>query len=318
MIQDCLGHYLRAKILSRVDPHFAFLVYGLFSSGEFRNVFLMEDGINKGESFVWKQYVYDSNYDNEDYESTRIDALVAEIFSHNERFVEPYGHCALAVLAEAITGGTVDERAIPIQRDRDNDVIRLDDAHDVDPKNDLTVRQKLTWSLEMAEALAFMHNYEGGLIVHDDAHLEQFLVTSDGLHVKLQDFNRAEIMLWDEERQEYCRYVNGYGYGEWRSPEEYMNLPLNEKIDVFTLGTDMYSILTGLLPFYREKETEGVQLRFKNGELPRIDPRYRTRSLAEAKLVEAIERCWAFHPEDRIDIFGVVEILRQGVALLDD
>jgi len=31
--------------------------------------------------------------------------------------------------------------------------------------------------------------------------------------VKLNDFNRAEFMLWDEEEKEYCKYGEGYGQG---------------------------------------------------------------------------------------------------------
>jgi len=50
------------------------------------------------------------------------------------------------------------------------------------------------------------------VIVHDDITLEQFLVDEDGT-LKLNDFNRAEIMLWNEKDEEYCRYRNGAGGG---------------------------------------------------------------------------------------------------------
>ena len=36
---------------------------------------------------------------------------------------------------------------------------------------------------------------------------------------------------------------------QWRSPEEYKDEALNEKIDVWSLGNNMYSILTGFVPF---------------------------------------------------------------------
>ena len=63
--------------------------------------------------------------------------------------------------------------------------------------------------------VAALHNYEGGVIVHDDIQLCQYLWTQeDGISVKLNDFNRAEIMLWDEEGQKYCRYKNGRGHGD--------------------------------------------------------------------------------------------------------
>ena len=66
----------------------------------------------------------------------------------------------------------------------------------------------------MADSLAALHNFEGGVIVHDDVQLSQFLYTSnDKTHIKLNDFNRAEFMLWDDEKEEYCRYQNGKGHG---------------------------------------------------------------------------------------------------------
>jgi serine/threonine protein kinase len=52
-------------------------------------------------------------------------------------------------------------------------------------------------------------------------------------------------MLFDEDNQEYCRYRNNPGMGDWRSPEEYDNKPLDEKIDVWSVGNNMYAILTG-------------------------------------------------------------------------
>lgn len=108
--------------------------------------------------------------------------------------------------------GCVQEYALPLQKERGH--IELDDKNDVDPKNNLTVTQKVNFALEMAESLAMMHNYPGGVIVHDDVHLEQFLLSKDHLHIKIQDFNRAEIMLWNSDDAEYCRYRNGPGHGE--------------------------------------------------------------------------------------------------------
>lgn len=105
----------------------------------------------------------------------------------------------------------MEDYALPLQRERGH--TELDDKNDVDPKNNLTVTQKVNFALEMAESLAMMHNHPGGVIVHDDVHLEQFLLTKDHLHVKIQDFNRAEIMLWNNDDNEYCRYRNGPGHG---------------------------------------------------------------------------------------------------------
>ena len=104
---------------------------------------------------------------------------------------------------------------------------------------------------------------------------------------------------------------------QWRAPEEYIDRPLNEQIDVWSLGVNMYSLLTGLRPFYQTLDLSEMQEKTMAGETSPIDDRYRTRSLEEGKLVEIIERCWAFDPDDRPTIFEVVEFLRQAVTESD-
>ena len=94
--------------------------------------------------------------------------------------------------------------------------------------------------------------------------MKQILVSLDGRNLKISDFNRAEWMQFDEKHQEYCRFRNGHANGsvspmligervafggcslsahlvrillrQSRSPEEYKDEPLNEKIDVYSLG----------------------------------------------------------------------------------
>jgi serine/threonine protein kinase len=151
-------------------------------------------------------------------------------------------------------------------------------------------------------------------------------------------------MLWNEEKQEYCKYRNNPGHGDvsrakeslgsdvdvrispssdsfvlaslqWRAPEEYFDHPLDEKIDIFSLGNNLYSTLTGLSPFYEScYHTSEVQEKVKKGEKPYIDPRWRNNSFAEGRIVELIERCFEYKPEDRIDIFEAVRFLRDAVA----
>lgn len=101
---------------------------------------------------------------------------------------------------------------------------------------------------------------------------------------------------------------------KWRSPEEYFDYDLTEQVDVFSLGNNMYGLLTGLCPFYDTEEDSVVQNRVKNGLKAFIDPRYfKERSLAEAKLAEIINRCYAYKPEDRPSVFEVVEFLRDAL-----
>jgi len=44
-----------------------------------------------------------------------------------------------------------------------------------------------------------------------------------------------------------------------------------------------------------------------------IDDRYRNHTFIESKLVEVMEKCWIQDPEERINIFDVIKLLRQAV-----
>ena len=64
--------------------------------------------------------------------------------------------------------------------------------------------------------------------------------------IKLVDFNRAEPMLFDTKKEEYCKWRNGLSEDmSLRAPEETVDAGLNEQVDVFSLGNVFYSVLTG-------------------------------------------------------------------------
>ena len=58
--------------------------------------------------------------------------------------------------------------------------------------------------------------------------------------------------------------------------------------------------------------SDSIQKRIKHNETAFIDPRYSTRSKAEATIVDAIKRCFVYEPNNRISVFELVSILRQA------
>ena len=50
----------------------------------------------------------------------------------------------------------------------------------------------------------------------------------------------------------------------------------------------------------------------KEGKTTYIDPRIKTRSFEEGKLVEIMERCWTYKADDRPTVFEIVEFLRNA------
>jgi serine/threonine protein kinase len=141
----------------------------------------------------------------------RMDAIIAERLSWSNKIVDIYGFCGTGMINEAMRNGDAEKKVSPLGHrftyngsDTNGGLLVV--------KNDLSGSQKLKYALEMVEAVAVLHSYIGGVIVHDDIQLSQYLLSDDG-HLKLNDFNRAEIMLWNGKDQEYCRYRNDVGQG---------------------------------------------------------------------------------------------------------
>ena len=236
-----------------------------------------------------------------------MDALVMERLTSSPRIVDIYGHCAFTVSTEFL------QFEFENQLTWDYGYIQMDKLTD-DVKNDIDDKDKLMFSLEMAEAIADLHGFKDGIIIHGDIQPIQFLLTKD-LHLKLNDFNRAEIMLYDQKDDMYCRFKSGEGNGNARSPEEYKDDPLNEKVDVWSFGANVYTVLTGLwVYFHIELDYPEVKKLVKAGQKPYIDDRYRKKgSLVEKALVHVLDRCFEYNADERADIFELVEFLRQTV-----
>jgi hypothetical protein len=306
------------------DSDFRFM-----NNGAFREVFSYTHHYYKSQQqqtdnkVAIKEIVYEDISEGEDYyEYVRMDAIVAERLTASPRIYDIYGYCGLSIVSEFFYHGDLESRAIGGDEDGRMQPKDLHDELAVNPQNNLTAAQKLVLALDMAEGLADLHGYENGLMIHDDVQLSQFLMSEDRTRVKLNDFNRAEFPLWDEEHEQYCRYQNGQGHGNWRSPEEYKDEPLTEAIDVWSLGNNFYGLLTGLSPFYEldnetGKHTKKTRKRVVKGETPFIDPRYYLQQSPEERaLVEVIKRCFEYAPEDRPTIFEIVDDLRQAVSEL--
>jgi hypothetical protein len=165
--------------------------------------------VDRKRGIVMKQYNYERNFRFHAYEYMRMDALVNERLSWSSRIVGIYGSCGLSAINEA---ASKDLEAVAVPAGDGRPSAPLNDTLALDVRNDLTGTQKLEYALEMFEATALLHSYPGGVMVHDDIQLTQFLIV-DG-RLKLNDFNRAEVMLFNEKDQEYCRYRNDPGRGD--------------------------------------------------------------------------------------------------------
>ena len=186
-----------------------------FSSGFYRDAWSVitpaYSSISKQDQYsVMKTFKFSHPFALNAYENSRKDALIMERLTKSPRIIDIYAHCAMTVVVEAMQK-ELEDYAVP-----GSGLIKQEELHDEDdvqPQNKFTPTQKLKFSLEMAEGIADLHGFEGGVIVHDDVQLCQWLHDKDG-KLKLGDFNRAEVMLWDEKSNKYCKYTNGKAFGD--------------------------------------------------------------------------------------------------------
>ena len=279
------------------------------------------------EKMVLKTLRFMHNYTTPTMVEVARDALIMEKLTSSPRIMNVYGYCSTTVTTEFMQN-EIQSRVVPgsgyIQQIDLHDEMDMDMDMDVQPRNQWSAIQKLKIALSMAESIADLHGFHDGVIVHNDIQLCQWLQRDNGNGngndgnddtdgaVVLGDFNRASIMRWNDDQHEYCKFRTGAAFGNYRSPEEFAEKSLDEQIDVYSFGNNIYALLTGLWPFYSEDD-QMAQKKILAGELPFVDDRYRNRSIAEGRLVQVMEECWKFDPKDRIDIFHVVERLRDAL-----
>lgn len=188
-------------------------------------------------------------FSDEHWGEVQLEAIIMERMTKSPRIMSMYGHCAFSTMVEVVPI-ELEEVVVPGEGYQEHDVVEKRNKDGLRPYNDFTPEEKLGFALEMAESLADLHGFEEGIIVHDDVQLCQWLRTSeDDSKLKLGDFNRATIMQWDMVKGEYCKFNNGPAFANYRAPEEFAARNLNEQIDTWSFGNNVYALLTGLWNF---------------------------------------------------------------------
>jgi len=142
-------------------------------------------------------------------------------------------------------------------------------------------------ALELCHALQTAHEKK---IIHRDLKPENIMLTREGT-VKLMDFGIARLA-------DDCQVtMTGalVGSPAFMSPEQALSAELDERSDLFTLGTVMYRMVTGSLPF----QGTNPSIVLKNIIDGRYDdPIERVPSLSP-RLARVITRCLASEPDQR-------------------
>ncbi len=153
----------------------------------------------------------------------------------------------------------------------------------------LPVQGALEIARQVCDALACLHAHG---VVHRDIKPDNIHVTSTG-RVKILDFGIA--LLESARRLTWAGLSHAIGTPEYMAPEQIRGRRGDARTDVYALGTMLYEMLTGRLPY--EAESSGSLLAKKpaadppppSAHVPGFDP------ALEAVIMRAIER----DPRDR-------------------
>ncbi len=146
----------------------------------------------------------------------------------------------------------------------------------------LPVQEILEIAIEAAGALDEAH---GKGVTHRDIKPSNLMITTRG-HVKVVDFGLAKRTNdggGDPETATRLKTDPGLVLGTvaYMSPEQALGLPVDHRTDLFSLGTVMYEMTTGRLPFIGRSVTETIELighaqpeaiaRYNYGAPPELD-----------------------------------------------
>ena len=107
----------------------------------------------------------------------------------------------------------------------------------------LPLRRLIRFMVQVAEALEYAHS-QG--VIHRDIKPANIMLMQSG-QIKITDFGIAHIAT---SSQTQTGVVKGTPY--YMSPEQFSGQKVDGRSDIFSLGTTMFQLLTGTLPFYAE------------------------------------------------------------------
>jgi len=156
---------------------------------------------------------------------------------------------------------------------------------------DLSVKELLDWTLQLARGVEAIHEVNGGPYVHADLQLRQVMIADDNT-LKLNDFNRGKWIPHDEEGVG-CAYCGSKSKGKWRAPEEYTRGVLDEKLDIYSMGMMIWALWSNTIEPFSSQQKEDVYEYVPKGMRPRL-PEH-----APERIQRVIQNCWEGEPAKR-------------------
>lgn len=113
--------------------------------------------------------------------------------------------------------------------------------HSADPQPQYNAAHAMSWCLQCAEGVAYLHAMKPKALIHRDLKPLNLLLVSRGTVLKICDFGTACDI------QTYM--TNNKGSAAWMAPEVFEGSNYSEKCDVFSWGIILWEVLTRKKPF---------------------------------------------------------------------
>jgi hypothetical protein len=239
------------------------------------------------------------------FERHRRDAMAMERLSSSPLVVDIYAFCGNSGVFEFADGGDLSDTLWPKQQAK-----RV--------TNSLSKKKKLRIATQITSALAAVHNFdrEGrASVAHADISLNQFIKING--RFKLNDFNRARFLRWNLKHDRMCTFHVGNNPGKNRSPEEYRYEGQTEKIDVYSLGNLLYSLLQDEMPFHGIDDDETQEL-VKKGERPSVyADLWNSTDPVDQVLKQTMVMCHEEEQDKRASAREVEALLKDALRMVD-
>lgn len=152
----------------------------------------------------------------------------------------------------------------------------------------------LRWLLQALQGLQYAHRNG---VLHRDLKPHNLLLTAEG-NVKVGDFGLLQHVAAGGAAE--SGPVQGTPY--YMAPEQVKGEPLDERTDIFSLGTTFYHIFSGRLPF-EGGSASGLMKRIANEDAPRL---HEAAPMLPVPLSVVVGRMMARRREERYQDVGVI------------
>lgn len=235
-------------------------------------------------------------YSHDNYDIVRRDALILAL-TNSSQVLPLYGYCGFAVVVPFADGGTLAS------------VLSKEWSREDRGWKGISSTERLKYAIDASKGLAAIHDIN---VVHADLTVKQYLVWNGRL--QLGDFNQGILLSRNSSAPDSaCTFQMTKNYGTTRAPEEYSHKPQTSAVDVWSLGSVLYHILTGKKVWgnnYKKQEAQGAVVK---GMLPEIDKSILNSSDPVDKLLkDAFGMCSIYEPSQRATAREVATYLEKG------